>query len=322
MLNRYNGRVTIDHSLCRKGSCAAIHVNLFYEFGFLCIHGGHGEGSPRYANDMSITLIEEPGGCTAGVARMVKGEVDIAQGDDSVGHRYNGTEGFERNTDVRHLMSTLSNPVTFFVLKETDITSIYELDGKKFGTGYAASITGRTVRAVFDGLGIQPEYFEAATAANAQATKDRQIVGFGKGGAPDAIVTEIATTTPITVLELTDEDFAKIKQKHPELSRDVIAAGAYPGQDKELGTVGMIINYACMKELPADLAYKFVDACWEGRQEIGASYASMNREKGGILGFPEFTLETAVAPLHEGAVKWYRDKGYTVPDSMIPPEMK
>jgi len=50
-------------------------------------------------------------------------------------------------------------------------------------------------------------------------------------------------------------------------------------------------------------------------------YAAANREKG-ELGFPKLTLETAITPLHAGAVQFYRELGLNVPDRLVPPEMK
>lgn len=218
-------------------------------------------------------------------------------------------------------MLTIANPCTFFVLKETGIKSLYELEGKKFGVSYPGSSTGRVAKQVLDGLGIKIDIFQADIATCVQAAKDRKIVGFAKPGAPDATILEVAAMAPITVLGLTEADLAKIKQKFPEALRGAISAGAYPGQGKDVLTLATCQGFGCNKDFPGDLAYKITEAMWQGRKEIGASYASINREQG-ILGFPEFTFDGCNGFLHPGAVKWYKDKGYKVPERLLPPEMK
>ena len=33
-------------------------------------------------------------------------------------------------------------------------------------------------------------------------------------------------------------------------------------------------------------------------------------------------LNSLACPMHPGAIKYFRDKGLTIPDNLIPPEMK
>ncbi len=74
------------------------------------------------------------------------------------------------------------------------------------------------------------------------------------------------------------------------------------------------------KYLPPELGYKAFKAVADDKTEIAASYLGWKVVK--VVNVIENTLHYANTPLHVGMVKYLREKGYKVPDHLIPPEGK
>jgi hypothetical protein len=128
----------------------------------------------------------------------------------------------------------------------------------------------------------------------------------------DASSLDIGTFTPIQVLNFTDEDIKKVNAKYPYLSTIEVPAGIY----KDLPaykTFAILVGAVANKDIPEHLTYKMVKAVWEGFDMQVAAFPSC---KG--VNIPKLTLETCPFPLHPGAIKYYTELGYKVPDRLIP----
>ena len=62
--------------------------------------------------------------------------------------------------------------------------------------------------------------------------------------------------------------------------------------------------------------YRFFKAMWEDGKSIWQTAYPV----GARNDVPEMTLLAASTPLHPGTVQYLKEKGYTVPPSLIPPE--
>jgi TRAP-type uncharacterized transport system substrate-binding protein len=69
--------------------------------------------------------------------------------------------------------------------------------------------------------------------------------------------------------------------------------------------------------LSEDEVYRMVKAIWENREEWGSVTASVSKQ---------VVFETALSelsvPMHPGALKYFKEKGFTIDPSLIPPESK
>jgi TRAP transporter TAXI family solute receptor len=262
--------------------------------------------------------------------RINAGEMDFGWGCTcSVWHNIEGTLMWKDNKveNLRMLAIVIEVPVTWFVRADSGVTSLYELQGKGFGVGTPGSVTATKNRALLDSLGITPKSFEAPLGAQAQAVRDNRIVGLSKTGVGDSLILDIAATIPIRVLNLSAEDFAKAQAKYPiEFSlRGVIPAGSYPGQDKEILTYSDSYGWTASNRLPEEVGYKIVKTWYETRFQLGKMYSSANNSVTGQLDFPKLTikaLKDTRIKLHAGAVKFYKEIGLSIPNHLIPPEVK
>jgi TRAP transporter TAXI family solute receptor len=290
----------------------------------------HGTIVNKKIADLSVTVMESPGGVVENQKRINAGQSDFGWGCVcSVWHNIDGTMKWKGNKrdDLRMLAIVIKVPVTWFVRADSGISSLYELEGKPFGTGVPGTVTSAKARGLLESLGISPKLFEAPLGANAQAVKDGRIAGFPKTGAPDSLILEIAARIPIRLLSLSKEDFAKAHTKYPiEFSqRGIIPASSYPGQNEDVFTYADAYGWTTSNRLPEESGYKIVKTWYENRAQLAKMYAAANNSTIGELGFPKLTIDSlkeTPIKLHAGAVKFFRELGLSIPDSLIPPEAK
>lgn len=233
---------------------------------------------------------------------------------------YNGLGVFDGDPfkDLRIIWYYDFTPIQIIVSRDSNVKSIYDLNGKKFnpgGTGAAAAII---TRQICDLLGVEPSYFEAGQADAGDAVTNRQIIGTVKAGpAPDSFVMQIEAKIPIDMISFTDDEIKKISEKYPYLIPVVIPANTYEGIDYDVQTVQVLMGAQSTPELSQEDGYKMLKAMNEDGRDVWAT-AYPNGANNDIL---ELTLN-AKTPLHAGAVQYLKEKGYDVPAELIPPEYK
>ena len=159
----------------------------------------------KRTKDVRITAIATPGACVECAKRIYRGELKIGWGGTAQMYRaYKGLGEFKgkANPKLRAVATVVEVPFTYFVRKDSGITTIEGLEGKKFGTSFPASLTGGKCRAFLKAVGVTPKFFSANLGANIEAVKNNSIVGFVKTGCPDSSILGIAATTPITILSI------------------------------------------------------------------------------------------------------------------------
>lgn len=104
----------------------------------------------------------------------------------------------------------------------------------------------------------------------------------------------------------TEEALKKMSEKFPYFTRFVLPAGRYKGQDKEVVTFGSTNTIAVRETLPADQVYQITRLLYENFEEWVGNYSDVKYHK-----LPD-SLEPSriIVPLHEGAIKYYKEKGY------------
>ncbi len=191
--------------------------------------------------------------------------------------------------------------------------TIQDLKGlhKKFSIGKRGSGTEGSGRTLLKLMGVDPdkdlilEYL--GYTPSAQAMMDGRIVGANiPAGPPAAAITQLYAqmgSDDVSVLEFTDEQLAEIQKEYPIWNRFVIPAGTYPSQKKDIRTIAQPNFLACRADLPEDVVYKITKTIYENLpflNNIHKATKAMSLERA-TAGLP--------APLHPGAVKYYREVG-------------
>jgi len=103
-----------------------------------------------------------------------------------------------------------------------------------------------------------------------------------------------------------------IRKAMPEFSSSKIAAGTYRSLDKDYITLG-VYNFAVARaDLPDDLVYQLVKAVFENQPRLQKSHPTASET------VPQNADKNTFLPFHPGAVRYYREIGISIPDSLIP----
>jgi len=214
-------------------------------------------------------------------------------------------------------------PVAFLVATDTGIKSIFELEGKAYGNGVKEDMADFKVTKLFEALNIKPRWNRDSLKAQVELYKHGKLAGFIKYGASKALLSEHSRRRPFIVLDISESDLIRAGQRYKGSGLTyppaLIRAGAYPWQEKNIVTFGLVMGYYARQDLPSEVAYSLIKAVWQNVWDVSASYSPLKQD---IIGFPKFTLEYGPFPLHRGAIKFYRELGLKVPDRLLPPEMR
>jgi len=196
---------------------------------------------------------------------------------------------------------------------ESDIHDVSDLAGHAFIAGGTGTFCEGRTRAILGALGVldEVEIVDVELNAAPAAIRNKRVAGYATCSShPVPGLVELATTTPVRVLGLTEEQRAILAAEDPATGPITIAAGTYSGQDADVQTVGVPVGAFGTTEMDEETAYTIVKAFWERRESL----AQENPWWAGVG--PELIGQMAVQ-LHPGALRYYQEQGIEVPDSMM-----
>jgi len=201
-----------------------------------------------------------------------------------------------------------------FALEKTGIQSFDDFAGKKIGLGAKGSPTSKTSEEFFETAGIKCRFFYMNPNEMIERLKDGLLDGSMYGvshpWAPLLDLTSVAKTRFLAYKDKYIEDFIR---NNPTYVAQNMAANTYSNQPREVKTFGSIMGLNASASVPEDLVYLLVKTTWAHVEEIkkAAPYANS-------LDF-ETTMKYVI-PLHPGGMKYYQEKGLTIPQKLYPPK--
>jgi TRAP transporter TAXI family solute receptor len=192
------------------------------------------------------------------------------------------------------------------------------LRGKAAALGNKNSGTIGSNRVLLGGLGLDIEKdFElmyAGYGPSADALANGQVAGIGApAGPPTGAITKLmaANQGKFTLLNITPDEAAKMDGGRKLWVPYTIAAGTYPGQDKDVQTIAQPNFLAVNADVPEEHVYLLTKAIYENLpflQAIHPATKAMDVNKA-VGGLP--------VPLHPGALRYYKEVGIAVPDHLM-----
>jgi uncharacterized protein len=191
------------------------------------------------------------------------------------------------------------------------------LKGMSAGMGKQNSGTIGSNKVLLAGLGIDIEsdfdlvfagYGPTADAmANGQAT-----AGGFPAGPPTGAITKLMASNEgkFTILDVTEENLVAMDGGRNLWVPYTIAAGTYPGQDKDVNTIAQPNFLAVNDSVDEGHVYLLTKTMYENLpflQAIHPATKTMAIEKA-MAGLP--------VPLHPGAQRYYEEMGLTIPDHL------
>ena len=225
---------------------------------------------------------------------------------------YNGQNMFKDKPvkGLRSVMAVYPEDAHLVVTKDSGIKKLEDLKGKRVSVGAPGSGTEADVQALIQMVNMSYKDFKADRldyGATANRFKDNQIdAGFLITGWPSAAIMDIATTKDITLVNFDKKFMEDLQKVHPYFVPNIIPKGTYRGVDTDTHCPAVMAMIATHDGISEQAVYDFLKGVFDNLGEVHAAHAKAK----------DITLDGALrgltAPLHPGAVKFYKEKGMKV----------
>lgn len=245
------------------------------------------------------------------VQDVASGEVDVAVATaDVVLSGYNGAGKFESALDnVRVIGAVYTSVSSGVALKNSGLTYVHDLLGKRVAVGPAASATENSCYDAFNVMGIDANNTSLENLGlgdGADAVGDGILdAAFGFAGLPIGGQLNLAATKDIVVLDYTQEEIDKILAGNAAYIQTTIPAGTYGDfQDYETQTFGVKCLVIVNADMDENLIYDMCKAMNEAAADMAAGNVLLSD-----MTDPSFLCKDMPIPLHPGAEKYFTEIG-------------
>jgi TRAP transporter TAXI family solute receptor len=258
--------------------------------------------------------VESTGGSVFNINTIKAGELDMGVAQSDV--HYNAAKGLAQfkesgaYTDMRAVFSLHPEPFTVLARKEINARSFADFKGKRFNVGNPGSGTRASMEELLVALGWKLSDFALASELKADehgpALCDGKIDGFFYGvGHPSANIQDPTTSCGAKLVSLTGPAIDTLVKEKPYYAAATIPGGLYPGNPEPTQTYGVLATFVSSSKVPADTVYAVVKAVFDNFDEFKKLHPAL-----AVLKTEDMIKNGLSAPLHDGAVKYYKEKGW------------
>jgi TRAP transporter TAXI family solute receptor len=258
--------------------------------------------------------VESTGASVFNTNTIRAGELDMGFSQSDV--QYNAVKGNAPFKDAgpwpeqRAVFSLHAEPITVVARKEANIKTFTDFKGKRFNIGNPGSGTRATMEDLLIAMNWKLTDFSLASELKADehgpALCDGKIDGFAYGvGHPAANIQDPTTSCGAKLVALTGPAVEKLIATQPYYAKATIPGGMYPNNPDATQTFGVLATVISSSKVPADTVYQVVKAVFDNFEEFKKLHPALANLK------PENMVTDGLsAPLHEGAARFYKEKGW------------
>ena len=253
------------------------------------------------------------GGSVYNIDALRSGELDLGVVQSDIQQQaYKGTGKFEgkKFDKLRSLFSVHPEPFQILVGKNSKINSWADLAGKRVNIGNPGSGQRGTFEALMLAHNIDGSYFgkvsELSSSEQSKALCSGQIDAYGYTvGVPDKSVAKAAKDCGARIISLADKTVARLVADNPYYAYSTIPKGTYSTLKKDVRTFGVVATLVTSSDMSEDMAYKIVKAVFEHFDQFRKQHPALAK-----LDPKKMISDGLSAPLHKGALKYYKEKGW------------
>jgi TRAP transporter TAXI family solute receptor len=257
--------------------------------------------------------VESTGGSVFNINTIKAGELDMGVAQSDV--HYNAAKGEGQFKDgpfkeLRAVFALHPEPVTVVARKEANVKSFADFKGKRFNVGNPGSGTRASLEELIGAMGWKLSDFSLASELKADehgpALCDGKIDGFFYlVGHPSANIQDPTTVCGAKLVSVTGPAVEKLVKEKPYYAKATIPAGLYPGNPQPTETYGVLATFVSSSKVPADTIYAVVKGVFDNFDEFKKLHPALAN-----LDPKSMIKDGLSAPLHDGAVKYYKEKGW------------
>ena len=185
-----------------------------------------------------------------------------------------------------------------------------DLKGKRLNIGNPGSGTRATWEVIEEALGWSRSDLKLAaelrSAETGQALCDNKIDAyFWLVGHPSGLTKETVSSCDAVLVEASGPGISKLVKDNSFYRTATIPGGMYSGNPNDVKTFGVGATFVTSTNTPADVIYHVVKGVFDNFDQFKKLHPAFRQLKE-----KEMITDSLSAPLHDGAVRYYKERGW------------
>lgn len=211
--------------------------------------------------------------------------------------------------NLRSLFSVPGEAFTIVARRDVGIVGLDDLRGKRVNIGNRGSRQRAMMDAVMAAMDWTTGDFQLAE----ELPADQQSLALCHGRVhaivysvahPDSTVDKVVEICDAVLVNVTGEEIEKLIAQHPFYTPVVIPGRTYPGIPNDISTFGVAATVISSSDISPQTAYAVVATVFENMGRLKKLHPSLRTlDPGGMA------RDGLSAPLHDGALRYYEEKG-------------
>ncbi|MGM0379688.1 MAG: TAXI family TRAP transporter solute-binding subunit [Bacillota bacterium] len=260
--------------------------------------------------DYANSSVESTGASAVNSTKIGNNEAELAFAmNNVVSFAYEGVESFKDKNEfsnLRGITSLYPNYVQVITTKDTGLTQIEDLKGKRVGVGAPGSgteVDARNILATHDITydDLKEDYLPYSESVE-QLKNGKIDAAFLTSGLPNSTIMDLATTHDVQIITIRPEMAEKLQKRVSFYSSEVIPAGTYDNEE-DIYTAAVKTILITNDKLDEQVAYDVTKTLYENLDTMKGTHSAANH-----IDIEKFN-EGMPIPLHPGAKRFYQEKG-------------
>jgi TRAP transporter TAXI family solute receptor len=266
-------------------------------------------------DDHEINCTHTTGGSVSNINGLRSGNLDlgVAQSDTQY-HAYYGDapEQFPEGAfkELRSVFSIHAEPFNVVARRDSGIKTFEDLKGKKVNVGNPGSGSRGTMEVIMEKMGWTMDDFalasELKSSEQAAALCDGKVdaITFAVGH-PNGSIKEATTSCDAILVPVDNAAAHALADDNPYYAMTSIPGGMYEGTDTDTATFGVAATFVSSTKTDEETVYQIVKTVFENFDRFKKMHPAFAHLKES-----DMIINNLSAPLHDGAVRYYKEKGW------------
>ena len=260
--------------------------------------------------------VESTGGSVYNINLIRAGELDMGlSGSDWQYHSYHGSgkKSFIQSgpfKELRAVFSVHAEPVTIIARADAGIRTVDDLVDKRVNIGSPGSGSEATWNIMWNALGHSNDDLKLVARMKSAETPgalcDNKIDAFfWMLGHPNGLSKEVTTTCDAVLIEVSGPVIDRLVAENSFYFKTVIPGGMYRGNPNDIAVFAVGTTFVSSTATPENTVYEVVKAVFENFENfkrVHPAFANLQES--------EMISNGLAAPLHDGAMKYYKERGW------------
>ncbi len=256
--------------------------------------------------------VESTGGSIYNLNALQNKDIDLAIVQSDFQYRaYKGVKpGFpKKRSNLRALFSLHSEIFTIAVKKDSGITKLNDLLNKRVNIGVPGSGDRGTMEILMAAKGWTRDSFKLTSELKAseqpQALCDNKIDAMiFSAGHPNGVIQEVTASCGARLINISGKAVSRMIKRYSYYAYAEIPKNIYINNKKKIKSFGVKATFVATTDLDEKIAYEIVKAVYDNF----ASFKTLHPVFQGLKR-EDLIYDGNTAPLHKGAVRYYKEKG-------------